>query len=1342
LARLNTNGTVDSTFNPMPNLDVYAIAIQEDGKILIGGSFTNVSSKSRNFIARLNADGTVDTLFDPNATNRVSVISVQPDGKILVGGFFNSFMPNGGSPVTRNGIARLNVDGTVDSAFNPNANNGVVSIASQSDGRIVIAGAFTALGPNGGPSIARNTIARLNIDGSVDAAFDPAPNNFVSDVALAPDGKILVGGAFDTIGGASRNLFARLANDTAAIQNLAVTESSVTWTRSAAETQLSRVTFERSTDGVNYTFLGNGARIGATNDFALTGQNLPAQQNLYVRARGVYRGAAVNGSELITESVRYAFLPPPLHLAFTQQPANVPQNVSINPAVTVQILDASNNPVNTNAAVTISIGTNPSSGTLSGTTTVAAVNGTATFNNLSIDKLGTGYTLSASGTNLTGAVSSAFNITVNAPSNIVVNSGSGQSATINSAFANPLRVKVTDVNGNPVSGVAVSFAAPANGAGGTFANNTATITTTTDANGLATASTFAANSNAGSYAIVASINGGSPSTGFGMTNLKANQTISVTTHAPASAIYHSQFNVSAVSSAGLSIAFSSSGSCTNNGATFTMNSGTGNCTVKYDQAGDANHNAATQMSETVTANKAAQSITFDAVAGKVFGDSDFAVNATATSGLSVNLAASGSCTNNGSTIHITGAGSCSINASQAGDSSYAAASDVLRSLNIAKAGSTTSVTVSDAIYDGSAHGGTAIATGVAGLSQNLAVIYSGRNGTSYSSETAPSNAGEYTAAASYTGDANHNSSSDSKDFTIGKASQTIDLDALSDKTFGDGDFAVSSSASSGLAVSFASSGQCAITSSSVHLNGAGSCTIIASQTGDSNYNSAAEVSRSFQISKAATITQLSYVGDANNGATFTAAVTSPAGTPGGSATFKNDGVLIPSCVDVALSSGQATCPVSSLPVGSHTFTAEYSGEVNFNASNGSLNAGLDVAVFEFSQAAYSVGERAGSVTINVKRSGDISAAASVDYATDDGSIPSVAVPCAQITGLALERCDYTRAAGTLEFAPNETEKSFVVLVNDDSYAEGTESISLRLSSPGIGAVLGSQATATLQITDDAIESAGNPVDDDTTFVRLQYHDFLNREADPDGLKFWSNNISNCDTDACGERKRIDTSAAFYLSIEFQETGYLVERFYQAAYGDATGVSTLGGQHQLAVPMIRLREFLRDTQEIGRGVIVNQAGWQQQLENRKQAFAREFVSRERFRNAYPDSLNAELFVVQLNANAGGVLTDAEMAQLESVFGGSNASSADVAARAQVVRSIAENQILNQREFNRAFVLMQYFGYLRRNPDDAQDTDYTGYDFWVKKMEQFGGNYQNAEMVKAFITSSEYRQRFGQ
>src|SRR6185369_9970581 len=363
--------------------------------------------------------------------------------------------------------------------------------------------------------------------------------------------------------------------------------------------------------------------------------------------------------------------------------------------------------------------------------------------------------------------------------------------------------------------------------------------------------------------------------------------------------------------------------------------------------------------------------------------------------------------------------------------------------------------------------------------------------------------------------------------------------------------------------------------------------------------------------------------------TFTAAVTSGVGMPGGAVTFKSDGAAITSCSDISLQSGLASCVTSELSAGTHTLTAEYSGEANFESSAGSLITEKPAgSVFEFSQASYGVAERGGFVTITVRRTGDLTGPASVDYATDDGSISSVAVACSLVTGTALERCDYTRAAGTLQFAANETEKSFVVLVNDDSYVEGTETTSITLSNPGGNAVLGPRAASTLQIMDDLTESFGNPSDDGATFVRQHYHDFLNREPDLEGLQFWTKNLANCDTDGCAEVKRIDTSAAFFLSIEFQETGYLVERFYKVSYGDATGASNFGGPHQLSVPNVRWREFLHDTQEIGNTVIVGQVAWQQQLEDQKQAFAREFISRARFTLRYPASLSAAQFVNQL------------------------------------------------------------------------------------------------------------------
>ena len=176
-------------------------------------------------------------------------------------------------------------------AFDPKANNFVITLALQADGKILVGGGFSTLTPNGGTSVTRNCVARLNLDGTVDTAFDPNAPDGVSTVSIQADGKILIGGNFTSVGGQSRNLFARLANDTAAVQKLTVTPPSIFWERSGAAPQLSRVIFERSSDGINYTFLGNGTRIGATNTFALFGQNLPLQQILYVRARGFYRGS-------------------------------------------------------------------------------------------------------------------------------------------------------------------------------------------------------------------------------------------------------------------------------------------------------------------------------------------------------------------------------------------------------------------------------------------------------------------------------------------------------------------------------------------------------------------------------------------------------------------------------------------------------------------------------------------------------------------------------------------------------------------------------------------------------------------------------------------------------------------------------------------------------------------------------------------------------------------------------------------------------------------------------------------------------------------------------------------
>jgi hypothetical protein len=270
--------------------------------------------------------------------------------------------------------------------------------------------------------------------------------------------------------------------------------------------------------------------------------------------------------------------------------------------------------------------------------------------------------------------------------------------------------------------------------------------------------------------------------------------------------------------------------------------------------------------------------------------------------------------------------------------------------------------------------------------------------------------------------------------------------------------------------------------------------------------------------------------------------------------------------------------------------------------------------------------------------------------------------------------------------------------------------------------------------------AGNAIDLADFFVTQHYFDFLGRQPDPAGLAFWNSQITNCGANqGCIDASRVSVSASFFLSIEFQQTGYLVEKLYKAAYGDATGSSFIGGTHSLPVPIVRFNEFLPDTAQIGSGVVVGQTGWEVVLENGKQAFATSFVQRSRFTTALPTTMSPAQFVDKLFQNTGVTPTAADRTAAINEFNGA-ATTTDSAARGRALRRVAENPTFNTQEFNRAFVLMQYFGYLRRDPNGGQDTDHAGFEFWLTKLNAFNGNYINAEMVKAFITSIEYRQRF--
>jgi subtilisin family serine protease len=410
---------------------------------------------------------------------------------------------------------------------------------------------------------------------------------------------------------------------------------------------------------------------------------------------------------------------------------------------------------------------------------------------------------------------------------------------------------------------------------------------------------------------------------------------------------------------------------------------------------------------------------------------------------------------------------------------------------------------------------------------------------------------------------------------------------------------------------------------------------------------------------------------------------------------------------VGISGGQADFytagPEDSYVVASHTSTSLIN-LTNAQTITFSPQVIVQPPTLQLNQSSYSLTEGAGSLALLVNRSGDLSSAVTVNYATSDAA--AFLQNCNVTNGHATSRCDYVSLVGTLHFAAGENSKTLFLPIVDDTYLEGAESLSVSLSTPTGGAVIGANSSAVITITDNGNDGIGlsNPIDGTNFFVRQHYIDFLGREPDPASIG-WNNQINNC-VPVQPSCDRLSVSQGIYSSPEFKDRGYFIYKFYSVAFGRKPTYD----------------EFVLDRARV--------SGFQTEaeLEQSKLDFIADFMSRPEFA-AYAGLTNDQYVLTLFNLAGvtqvtvgGGVLNLSQMQQ--SMNTGKT--------RAQVLREMVESPEVSARFLVESTIVMHYFGYLRRDPDAA-------YQDWINIFNQTG---DSRNVTNGFVNSQEYRARFSQ
>jgi len=401
-----------------------------------------------------------------------------------------------------------------------------------------------------------------------------------------------------------------------------------------------------------------------------------------------------------------------------------------------------------------------------------------------------------------------------------------------------------------------------------------------------------------------------------------------------------------------------------------------------------------------------------------------------------------------------------------------------------------------------------------------------------------------------------------------------------------------------------------------------------------------------------------------------------------------------------------------------------------NQGQGTIQNDDSPPQLEFTQANFDHNEANLTLLVTVKRTGDLSTAVTVDYQTNDNQN---FVECNAVSGQANQRCDYLSTSGTLSFAANELQKSFSLIIYNDAYQEGSETINLSLSNPsGPGALLGAQSTATVTILDDDNGTPANPIDGAQFFVRQNYYDFLQRFPDQAGEDYWTGVINSCGANPiCIDNARVTVSDAFFFEAEYQQTAGYVVRLYRTVFGNNQPFPNPDANLVEAKKLPSYAVFVNDRARVVGG---------SDLATAQLNLANAFVLRPEFLTRYPSNLSGPDFV---DALLSTIRTDlnveliSQRAALIALFNSGGRGAVVYRLADDSASNPIDNHALLDAEYNRTLVLSQYFGYLRRNPDIQ------GFLFWLGQVNSGplrDINKQHA-MVCAFITSQEYQQRWG-